>query len=857
MKKILAFLLVVAMLCSFAACAGDPAPSSSNEPSTNAPSTNPGTTAPVEPTEPTDPTEPTGPVGPVVTVFPAADTAYYYGMVQANKDNTVYYLAGGMAQTYYLDTTTDAAASLKIYLETTEGGYYLYCLEGTTKTYINMTVNGTHVNANYQATASTVYTYDNANEILVAQVNGEPYTLGTRNDGTYTTVGPVAVSQKGFWCKLYTDDTLPAGPEKPDMPEYNTTLTIAQLLALPVADGETTSGRFYVRATIQSVTDARYGAMIITDSTGSISIYNSASADGKTGYADMADQPLKGDEVLLHVNVKNFKDSFEINSAWIQEVKHNTIDETAYTQMTIDEARKQEIGTLVKVEGVVAAITNATGFIPDGVILVDNTGSILIYDRDLAGRVSVGNKITLAGTKAMWINDSETSNAAKYHYAGSNQIDKAWLLSNDNGEHDFDKTWIQESTVKEIVDTPITTDISTVIYKVNALVKEKPGNGFTNFYFYDLDGTTGSYTYTKCNGNDFAWLREYEGKVCTVYLMAINAKSEPSGCFWRFLPIAVKDENFDISSVNIPEFVVKYFGVDQFDSKYTGNPASELMTTVSSELLAIKDAKLSYKSSDESVISVADNKLVCLKNGKVTITITCEYNGKTYSQNVEVEYAEAKEMPSISVKDAVAAAVGDEVVVKGIVGPSLVNRKGFYLMSDEGMIAIITDDATMAGLQIGNTVILRGTRAVMNKYLAEGGDPAGSNHFGQSYIKDAVVEWNGYGEASWDTSWYIKDKTAGQLNDLDALVDYTTNVYVITGKVLIQGYNYKIIGADGEFSLYASGAAQYAWLAAYNGQEVTVSVACCNWNDKKFYKGSVLSIITDSGEIYNELNFSK
>lgn len=853
MKKVIAFLLVVAMLCSFAACVANPDTTTTENPGTT---NTPGDTT-AAPTDTTAPIEPVDPVDPVDPVFPSADTAYYFGMVQENKNNAVYYLAGGM-NSYYLETTTDASAALKVYLEKTEGGYYLYCYEGETKTYINMVASGTHVNGKYEAAASTVYTHDAERNILIAKVNDTEYTFGTRNDKSYTTVGPVAVSQNGFWCKLYTDKTLPAEPEKPEMPEFDTTLTVKQLLELPLTDGDTTSGRYYVRATIKSITNAAYGAMIITDSTGSISVYGSKSADGTTGYADLEDKPLKGDEVLLYVNVKNFEGNFEINSAWIKEVKHNTFDDSKYTSMTIAEARKQEVGKLVKVEGVVAAITNATGFVPDGVILVDSTGSILIYDRDLAGRVSVGNKISLAGTKAMWINDSETGNAAKYHYAGSNQIDNAWLLTNDNGKHDFDKTWIQESTVKEIVDTPITTDISTVIYKVNALVTEKAGNGFTNFYLYDLDGTTGSYTYTKCNGNDFAWLREFEGKICTVYMMAINAKSEPSGCFWRFLPIAVKDENFDTASVNIPEFVVKYFGVDQFDSKYSGNPATELLTSVSSKLLGIKDAKLSYQSSDETIISVADNKLVCLKDGKVTITITCEYGDKTYSQNVEVEFEEAKEMPSISVKEAIAAAVGDAVTVKGIVGPSLVNRKGFYLMSDEGMIAIITDDETMAGLQIGNTVILSGTRAVMNKYLAEGGDPAGSNHFGQSYIKDAKVEWNGYGEASWDTSWYIKDKTPGQLNDLDALTDYTTNVYVITGEVLIQGYNYKITGEDGkDFSLYASGAAQYAWLAAYNGQKVTVTVACCNWNDKQFYKGCVLSIIVDGVEIYNELNFSK
>lgn len=838
MKKILAFLLVVAMLCSFAACAGDPAPSSSNEPSTNAPSTNPGTTAPVEPT---------GPVDPVETVFPAADTAYYYGMVQANKDNAVYYLAGGMAQTYYLDTTTDAAASLKIYLETTEGGYYLYCLEGTAKTYINMTVNGTHVNANYEATASTVYTYDNENEILVAQANGEPYTLGTRNDGTYTTVGPVAVSQKGFWCKLYTDDTLPAGPEKPDMPEYGTTLTIEQLLALPVADGETTSGRFYVRVTVQSVTDARYGAMIVTDSTGSISVYNSASADGTIGYADMKDQPLKGDEVLLYVNVKNFKESFEINSAWIQEVKHNTIDETAYTQMIIDEARKQEVGTLVKVEGVVAKITYATGMKPNGVILVDGTNSIYVYDMDLAGRVSIGNKITVAASKTMWILEKEQQNAEKFGYKGCNQLESAWLLSNDNGEHDFDKSWITETTVKNIMDNPVTDDITSTIYKVTALIQRQDGAGFINYYIDDLDGTTGSYVYTQCNGSDLDWLEPYNGKICTVYLVPLNCKSGTAGCVYRFLPVAVEDNNFDVSSVNVPEFVVKYHGVGQFMSQYTGNPDLELLPSVSSELLKFENAVLSYTSSDSSVISIENGVMKCLKSGTATVTVTASYNGKEYSEKVTITVEMDSKVDAITVEDAIAAEVGTEITVEGIVGPSLVNKDGFYLMGENGLIAVIVKDKTTLGtIELGQKVVITGER---DRFIKEG-----KTCFGQSCITSADVVLNSYGNTEYNTG-YFAEKTVAEMVELDNTVDFTTTAYIVKGVVSFGKNAVSITDGDSYITLYASGTAQYEWLKQFDGQEVTLEMAACNWNSKTPYKACVLAVRTEEGKIYNTLNF--
>lgn len=136
-----------------------------------------------------------------VITAPAVDTAYKFGMVQQNVNNTVYYLAGGM-DSYYMATTDDASQALDVYLETTEGGYYLYCYVGNVKTYINCVVNDTHVNGAYEATASTVYTVEESGR-LVTTIEETLYAFGTRNDKTYTTIGPVKVSYNGFHCYFY------------------------------------------------------------------------------------------------------------------------------------------------------------------------------------------------------------------------------------------------------------------------------------------------------------------------------------------------------------------------------------------------------------------------------------------------------------------------------------------------------------------------------------------------------------------------------------------------------------------------------------------------------------------------------
>jgi len=145
-----------------------------------------------------------------VKVAAKAATAYIFGMYQGNVGAT-YYLAGGM-KGYYMETTDNIADALAIYLEETNGGYYLYCFVDGAKTYINMVVSGTHVNGAYEATASTVYRLDAEKNTLIAVVNDADYWFGTRNDNTYTTVGPCKVEYNGFYCVLVEAGAEPTPP---------------------------------------------------------------------------------------------------------------------------------------------------------------------------------------------------------------------------------------------------------------------------------------------------------------------------------------------------------------------------------------------------------------------------------------------------------------------------------------------------------------------------------------------------------------------------------------------------------------------------------------------------------------------
>ena len=72
---------------------------------------------------------------------------------------------------------------------------------------------------------------------------------------------------------------------------------------------------------------------------------------------------------------------------------------------------------------------------------------------------------------------------------------------------------------------------------------------------------------------------------------------------------------------------------------------------------------------------------------------------------------------------------------------------------------------------------------------------------------------------------------------------FYTNIYLSDGTTKVR--------------LYCQNAGtQYAFLKAFAGQEVTVEIAACNWNDKTYYVGCVLSVLNADGtKTINELNF--
>ena len=635
------------------------------------------------------------------------------------------------------------------------------------------------------------------------------------------------------------------------------TITIAQALELCGESGNATSEKYYIIGTIAELKNPQFGEMTISDETGSIYVY------GIQGFSTMEEQPCTGDKVLLYGTLKNYNGTKEVNNdAVIIDFEKAVIDESDYVEMTIADARTADKGALVKVTGVVSQITYANGYVPSGVMLIDETGSIYVYGSEVAGKVAEGNEITVIGTKDYWILETEKTAAEKFGYNGCNQISDAKLLTNDKEVNSFSTQAIEETTVKAIMETPVTEDITTVVYKVNALVKRVDGQGFINYYIDDLDGVTGSYVYTQCNGGDFAWLDEFDGKICTVYLTALNAKSTASGCGYRFLPIDVKYENYQFDTANAARFALDYYGVDQFEATYTGDPEKELVATVSSELLGFEGVTLSYSSNNTDVVyfETVEGKTVfhCGETGKALVTVTATYNGKEEKAEVYVAVEKPVTYDYITVAEAIQTPVDTEgIIVKGIVGPSVVNKDGFYLFGEDGsVIAVLVNDTTQfVGLEIGHEVILQGMR---ERYIKDDSYTTA----GQTCIVNAEILVNNYGNHAYSTEKFV-ETTGAEFAALDVTVDYSTTVYVMTVTIeYVEAAYYTTLNVKSggnAIKIYMSSAGQYSWLAPYYNQEVVVEIAACNWNDKNDqWRGCIIAVRNADGtKTLNPYNFDK
>ena len=644
-----------------------------------------------------------------------------------------------------------------------------------------------------------------------------------------------------------------------------TYLSVSEAVALANQVGEQGSAeKQYVTGKVKNITNTTYGEMYITDGTSDLYISGVYSKDGSLKYSEMSEKPYSGDDVYLYGYVKTYNGSPEMGASWLQKfVSHQgEADLSEYSEMDIEAARSAVKGSKVIVQGVVAKITYANGKVPNGLYLVDDTSSIYVYSNEIAGRVSVGEEVKLAGIRDDYILESEVNLANQWGYQGSVQIADAIFIESIGKNRNPLKDWIEQSTVKDLLETPFSNNITTKIYKVNAIVNKVPGSGFVNYYINDLDNKTGSYVYTLCNGSDFSYLDAVDGKICTVYFALHNAKATASGAYYRLMPIDVKENaSFSMNDHGILQFALDYYIFPQFKKEYNADPALELMQSVSNEYIPFENVTIEYSSTSELVtFDNSDGKLVMHLadgTGEARINIRASYSGASVNTVASFQVINVDLPETMSIANAISAADDETVTVRGIVMSSLINQTGFYLNDGTGVIAVRTDSTTIKNIGIGNDVVMQGKKTHFK---------ATTTNLGQNCIDGATLVANLMGNHEYSKAPFVTDKTFDEIyayKDTTGTDDYTCTVFVVQcylrKNVGSYSTNYYLSNADHskEFYLYAGSGSQYAAFDAFSDGStlLTVEFALCNWNTKTDYRACIISATDGETTILNNYNF--
>ncbi len=175
-----------------------------------------GEDAPAIPDTPDTPSdEPATPDISADAVLPEEGTSYKLFFIQKNKNNTTYYLTG-VLNGYYAATSEKSSEGADFIIKATDGGYHLSCtVEGSQK-FVNVVKSGSYINVKFEDTANTVWTIDETLKTVAAAIDDVSYILGTKSDGTYTTLGPMAIDSGCMYAQFIASANAPVDPETPE-----------------------------------------------------------------------------------------------------------------------------------------------------------------------------------------------------------------------------------------------------------------------------------------------------------------------------------------------------------------------------------------------------------------------------------------------------------------------------------------------------------------------------------------------------------------------------------------------------------------------------------------------------------------
>ena len=197
--------------------------------------------------------------------------------------------------------------------------------------------------------------------------------------------------------------------------------------------------------------------------------------------------------------------------------------------LTVNEAIEADDGEEITVKGIVASGTvNQAGF-----YLVDETGIIAIRtDSETLKKISLGNEVYMKGTRTHVVKDGSSN-------VGQSCIDKAELVLNNYGQHDYSKeSFVTDMSLTDLLaykNSQASVDLTAKAYVVKGHITKVASNYSTNYYVSTSStySAASSYYLYAGSGGQYAPFDEFVGAGEVTIELALcdwNTKSEYRAC---------------------------------------------------------------------------------------------------------------------------------------------------------------------------------------------------------------------------------------------------------------------------------------------------------------------------------------
>lgn len=386
----------------------------------------------------------------------------------------------------------------------------------------------------------------------------------------------------------------------------------------------------------------------------------------------------------------------------------------------LSDAKLLDENSVVTVGGVVGKIwIGSTQVVPQGFYLFDETTTLFVFGPDVASKVSLGNYVIVTGILSWYIIETDIVNAEKVGYNGAVQIASPTLIHNDKKTNTMPQGGVVETTIRAITEIPVSTKLTSTLYRSAAKIIRVDGAGFKTYYFVDLSLDVQLLLYTSANGNDHSWLDAYVNQTRMVTFIVHNARVTDG--IWRITPVAVYEET-TASSDQLVDFALRRLA-SQFEEAYYVSADIDV-TTVD---VQVPGATITY-ASNQSAISIAhygEKATLTIDNSAhISVEITIRVQYQSVDKVLVVTVLVAPGMPDIETTPisivrglTPGAHVAVEGILMGYAYYGTTSKQGFYIGDESSQIVIyVADKSSLERVQPGEKVIVSGDLTLSTRH---------------------------------------------------------------------------------------------------------------------------------------------